>query len=73
MELLVTEDQAYSAMFIFLKEAWKRTNSDGLAMILGDMSLLEDGTPADPAVVEDWKSAVARALGGESAGRLTLS
>ena len=69
----MTEDQAYSAMFIFLKEAWKRINSDGLAMILGDMSLLEDGTPADPAVVEDWKSAVARALGGERAGRLTLS
>ncbi|WP_375161194.1 hypothetical protein [Bradyrhizobium sp. RDT46] len=69
----MTEDQAYSAMFIFLEEAWKRTRSDGLAMILGDMSLLEDDTPADPAIVLDWKSAVSRALGGESAGRLTLS
>ncbi|WP_375304381.1 hypothetical protein WI560_18970 [Bradyrhizobium sp. A11] len=69
----MTQDQAYSAMFIFLEEAWKRTQSDGLAEILGGMSLLEDGTPADPAVVEDWKSAVVRALGGESAGRLVLS
>ncbi|MDD1526930.1 hypothetical protein C7U92_02320 [Bradyrhizobium sp. WBOS7] len=68
----MTEAQAFSAMFIFLEEAWKRTRSDGLAMILGGMSLLEDGTPADPAVVEDWKSAVARALSGESAGRLTF-
>ncbi len=69
----MTEDQACSAMFIFLEEVWKRTKSDGLSMLLGDMSLLEDGTPADPAVVEDWNSAAARAVGGESAGRLTLS
>lgn len=69
---MMTEDQAYSAMFIFLEEVWKRTGSDALAMILGGMALLEDGTPADAAVVEDWKSAVTRALGGESAGHLTL-
>ena len=73
MDFGMTSDQAYAAMVIFLEEAWKRTGSEGLGMILGDLSLLEDGTPADPAVAEDWKEAVARAIGGERAGRVTWS
>ncbi|MBN8809656.1 MAG: hypothetical protein J0I47_15670 [Sphingomonas sp.] len=69
----MTEDQAFTAMFLFLEEEWKRTQSEALAIILGDMSLLEDGRPADAAVLQDWKIAVARALGGESVGSLKLS
>ena len=55
-KLSVTE--AYQAMYIFLQNLYERTNSDDLGGFLGEMSLLQDEKPADPAVWEDWIKAI---------------
>jgi hypothetical protein len=68
----LTEKQAYAAMYYYLDKIWQRTKWDDLAVLLGDMSLLSDGTPADRAVSGDWKEAVNFALGGGEAGKLEL-
>ncbi|MBS1910949.1 MAG: hypothetical protein JST22_03090 [Bacteroidetes bacterium] len=68
----LTSEQAYAAMVHFLEEFWKRTQSDGVGMLLSDLSLLLDGTPGDPAVVSDWQEAVEYALKGGKAGSLEL-
>jgi hypothetical protein len=60
----MTEAQAYAAMFHFLKQLYMRTKSDELGALLGSMSLLKDGSPADPAIVHDWRQAVEYALHG---------
>lgn len=69
----MTEKQAYAAMYFFLNEFWKRTKSDDLGNILGDMSLLADGSTADPAIREDWNRAVECALQGNEPDSLTFS
>ena len=61
----LTSQQAYLAMFAFLEEEWKLTGSGEIGGLLGGMSLLSDGGPADPAVKEQWDLAVQRALAGE--------
>jgi hypothetical protein len=45
----LTTQEAYFAMFEFIVELYRRTNSDDLGSLLGDLSLLSDGTTADPA------------------------
>lgn len=57
----LTVDQAYLAVFIFLDDLYKMTKSDDLGGFLGDMAILNDGGPADPAVTEDWLNAVEKA------------
>ena len=64
----MTEKQAYAAMFHFLEENWKRNRSLEVGAMLGLMSLLQDGSPADPAVWPDWHRAVEYALGGGEPG-----
>lgn len=54
----ITIKQAYTAMFYYLENLYKMTNSGDLAGFLGSMSLLSDGKPADAAVWEDWVEAV---------------
>jgi hypothetical protein len=68
----MTDKQAYAAMFVFLKQLYERTKSDELGGFLGGMSMLEDGSPADPAVVEDWRQAVEHALRGGKPDSLTF-
>lgn len=68
----MTDRQAYAAMFHFLEEVYLRTKSDELGGLLGAMSILEDGSPADPAIVNDWGKAVAYALRGGQPGSLEL-
>jgi hypothetical protein len=68
----MTEMQAYAAMFHFLKQLYNRTKSDELGGLLGDLSMLEDGHPADPAVWNDWQQAVKFAIEGNQADRLRL-
>ena len=41
--------QAYVAMYQYLKRIYDLTGSDELGGLLGSMSLLPDGQPADPA------------------------
>jgi hypothetical protein len=71
----LTSEQAYKAMVLFLQEYWERGNrtDEDIAVLLGSMSLLEDGSSADPAMLCDWQSCVARVLRGEADIRLKLN
>jgi hypothetical protein len=57
----MTEEQAYRAMFFYLDAYFERTPNAELGSVLGDLQLLADGSPADPAVTKDWKQAVRKA------------
>lgn len=65
----MTEDEAYRAMLIFLDTMWDRNKNEGLAIVLGDMSIMDDGYPADPAILEDWRKAVRRVRSGGPSGK----
>ena len=60
MKLLTTQE-AYKAMFYYLEFLYEITKSDDLGGFLGGMSLLEDEKTADPAVWDDWLTAVNKA------------
>lgn len=51
---MLTEIEAYSAMINFLEGYYQRGKSDDIAILLGSMSLLKDGHPADAAMWSDW-------------------
>ncbi len=68
----MTDKQAYAAMFRFLERLYRRTKSDDLGGLLGGMAMLEDGSPADPAVVDDWQQAVEYAMRGDKPDSLML-
>jgi len=67
----LTQGQAYLAMFAFLDKQFS-LGCDELGGILGSMSLLADGSPADPAFVHDWQEAVSAALLGNVNAQLSL-
>ena len=67
---MLTEQQAYVAMFQYLEKLYERTKSDDLGEFLGDMSRLENGRAADPGVIDDWAQAVELALEGGSAEKI---
>jgi len=69
----MTRDQAYAAMFRFLSQYYGRTQDDVVGVLLGAMSIMDDGTPADPAITPDWTEAVEYALAGGTADRLVIS
>ena len=55
----LNEREAYAAMFQFLDAYWERNGRpDELGSLLGSMTLLEDGTPADSGIWEDWQDAI---------------
>lgn len=58
MKDMVTIEQAYKAMYLYLEGLYDMTGSDDLAGFLGGMSTLKDGKPADSAVWNDWLEAV---------------
>lgn len=62
---LLSYKEAYLAMFEFLVELYERTQSDELGALLGDLSLLSDGTTADPAAWRDWLRCVKKARHGD--------
>lgn len=68
----LTEKEAFAAMFAFLEHRFSLTASDDLASLLGGMSLLPDGAPADAALWQDWLNAVHKAKAGEVRGNLDL-
>jgi hypothetical protein len=68
----MTADEAYAATFFFLEDLYQRTHSDEIGCLLGSMSLLPDGTPADQAIIGDWQRAVKRAMKEGKAGSLDL-
>jgi hypothetical protein len=49
---------AFVIMQHFIKERWTRTGKPAeLGALLGDISFLPDGSPADPASFGDWLAA----------------
>jgi hypothetical protein len=60
----MTIDQAYAAAYRFLKGIYFEVSKlDDLALLVGDMSLTGEGTPADPAMEEDWQEAIQSTAG----------
>ena len=57
----LSEREAYAAMFAFLEHRFKLSESDVLGGLLGSMSVLPDGSTADPAIWEDWLDAITEA------------
>jgi hypothetical protein len=72
MTTQLSEKQAYMAMYAFLLAEYERSPSDVLAVLLGGMSLLPNGTPADPAVEADWDDAWRAAVDGRVNASLSL-
>ena len=69
---VLTENQAYAAMFHFLDRIYDRTKSNDLGTLLGGMSMLADGSPADPAIISEWRLAIEFALTGGEPSALDL-
>jgi hypothetical protein len=67
---VLTEQQAYEAMFYFLDQRYQKLKEGALASLLGDMSTLSDGGPADSAIENYWRKAVGFALSEGVASRL---
>jgi hypothetical protein len=68
----LSEQQAYLAMFAFLEGQYVSTGAADLGALLGSLSLLPDGSPADPAHAEEWRASVEAALTGRVNATLTL-
>lgn len=66
----LTPEQAYLAMYAFLDKHFS-LGCEELGGILGSMALLADGSPADPAIAQEWRKAVATALSGNVDARLS--
>jgi hypothetical protein len=58
MEEMISVKQAYLAMYSFLDELYTKYDFDQLGGLLGSMSLLPDGSPADQALWGDWLRSV---------------
>ena len=67
----LTQEQAYLAMYAFLDKQFLNGWTE-LGGILGSMSLLPDGSPADAALASDWQDAVAAAISGTIKAQLEL-
>lgn len=50
--------RAFKNMFRFLEDRYSCLPSDDLGALLGELSLQEDGNPADLAIIKDWERAV---------------
>ncbi|MGD1901946.1 MAG: hypothetical protein ACFB9N_06875 [Geitlerinemataceae cyanobacterium] len=57
--------EAYLAMYEFLNDFYDRTKSDEVGGLLGEMSLLGDGSTADPAAWEDWLRCIEKIENGQ--------
>lgn len=65
--------QAFLAMYSFLDAHYQRSKADDVGALLGSMSLLRDGAPADPAIASDWRAAVDAALSGSVDAKMELT
>ncbi|MBP3960440.1 hypothetical protein J8F10_34875 [Gemmata sp. G18] len=61
MDEQISVRQAYLAMYSFLDELYSKYEFDQFGSLLGGLSLLADGSPADQAAWSDWLRAVERA------------
>ena len=58
MDEPISVREVYLAMYSFLDELYTKYEFDQFGSLLGSMSLLADGAPADQAVWADWLKAV---------------
>jgi hypothetical protein len=58
----LTVEEAYAAMFAFLENLYTLNQSEELGAMLGSMSLLPNGTPADAAIWDEWLVAVEKSM-----------
>jgi len=68
----VTDKEAFLAMVAFLQDYYKRTGSDDVGGLLGGLSLLPDGSTADPAAWQDWLRAVQKSKAGTVDAQMRL-
>lgn len=64
----VTSHQAYLAMYEFFRQYYERGRSDEIGGLLGSLSLLPDGSSADPAMDRDWAEAIDTVMKGSYTG-----
>jgi hypothetical protein len=57
----ISDKEAYAAMYAFLSHWYEMTQSSDVGALLGSMSHLPDGSPADPAIESDWQDALEKA------------
>jgi hypothetical protein len=56
---LLSTEQAFQAMFVFLSAYHERTEGTAeLGEVLGDIQLNKDGSTMDPAAWGDWLTAI---------------
>jgi hypothetical protein len=70
--VMLTDKQAYAAMYYFLDKSWELDKEKLLAAILSDMALMNDDKPVDLALDGDWQEAINFALKGGEAEKFTL-
>jgi len=59
----LTYNQAYKAIFEFIQAYYfRKDRPDKLGSMLGDIQLIDDGKPADPAMWDDWLYAVRKVI-----------
>jgi hypothetical protein len=68
----LTPRQAYLAMFEFLRRYYQRGRSGEIGGLLGSLSLLPDGRPADPAHWSDWEESVKAVVAKEGHRQVDL-
>jgi hypothetical protein len=63
MDKQLTLLEAYKAMIQFIKDYYYRKGKpDELGILLSDISLLNDNTPMDPAMWQDWLDAIDKTI-----------
>jgi hypothetical protein len=57
---MISEEQAYKAMFRFLERYYEETQAADIGALLGSMNvqIFQDSRPADPAMWGEWQVAV---------------
>jgi hypothetical protein len=67
---LLSPEQAFNAMSVFLERYYERTGrSPELGGLLGQLQLSGDGRPFDPAAWDDWLAAINKATEIPQKGR----
>lgn len=61
-EVRLTMNDAYDAFVDFLEKYYQKTHIGDIGSLIGDMLLLKDDKPTDPAALEDWNESVSKIL-----------
>lgn len=72
MDDKISVKEAYNAMFSFLEDLYVKYEFDQLGGLLGSMSILPDGSPADQAMWDDWIKCIQKVKGEGIASSMHL-